>query len=151
MKPLTKRPATRSAESAAAVARLLDALDRAGEGVALAALDDATLAGVAAAVSQAADFAGRWLAGHPSFGTERCAPPEAVSMAAALKPYEKAAAADRQAATQGNKQSGGEKFTPPERGKARDKVAATVGMSAPTLAKAEAVAGPDPAGLWTLF
>ena len=65
MKPLTKRPHTSSADATAAVVRLLAALDRAGEGVAIAALDDQTLADVAAAVSHAADLCGRWLAGRP--------------------------------------------------------------------------------------
>lgn len=66
-------------------------------------------------------------------------PSEAVSIAQALEPAEREAAEARQAATQGNRQSGSEKFTGPEKGNALDKVASAVGMSRPTLAKAREV------------
>jgi ParB-like chromosome segregation protein Spo0J len=66
-------------------------------------------------------------------------PTEAAAMAEALEPFEKAAAAERKQATQDNKQSGEEKFSGPEKGRAADKVAEAVGVSRPTLAKTQAV------------
>ena len=66
-------------------------------------------------------------------------PTEAVAIAKALEPLEREAARGRQEATQGNRQSGVEKFSEPERGRALDKVANAVGMSRPTLTKAQEV------------
>ena len=67
-------------------------------------------------------------------------PSEAVAIAKALKPYEKKAAAERQAAT---RLSGEGKFPSPgisrKKGKTLDKVAAAVGLSGKTLKKAEEV------------
>jgi len=54
--------------------------------------------------------------------------------AAALGPFERKAAAERQATTQGNRQSGAGKIPGPEKGRSADKVAAAVGMPAPSLA-----------------
>jgi len=66
-------------------------------------------------------------------------PTEAVAIAKALEPMEREAARERQEATQGNRQSGVEKFTEPEKGRALDKVADAVGLSRPTLTKAQEV------------
>jgi hypothetical protein len=121
------RPEYRPAPAAiAAVQRLAYRLDTVVEPVALARLGDDTLAPLVDALTVAADLAGKWL-------TDR----EAVAMAAALEPFEREAAAERQASTQGNKQSGSVKFTGPAKGDARDKIADAVGMSAPTLTKAD--------------
>lgn len=66
-------------------------------------------------------------------------PTEAVAIAKELEPLEREAARGRQEATQGNRQSGVEKFSEPERGRALDKVADAVGMSRPTLTKAQQI------------
>jgi ParB family transcriptional regulator, chromosome partitioning protein len=59
-------------------------------------------------------------------------PSEAVAIGKAIEPLEREAADNRQSATQGNRQTGAEKFSEPERGRALDKVAEHVGMSRPT-------------------
>lgn len=68
-------------------------------------------------------------------------PEEVVDGAALLEPLEKAAAKERerQAGSIGGKAKGRETFTHPSKGKSRDKVAAAMGVSAPTLRKAQAV------------
>jgi ParB-like chromosome segregation protein Spo0J len=66
-------------------------------------------------------------------------PSEAVAIGKAIEPLEREAADNRQSATQGNRQTGAEKFSEPERGRALDKVAEHVGMSRPTYTKARAV------------
>ncbi len=62
-------PVGSSPESVAAVRRLLARLDGLAETFGVAALDDPTLAGLAAAVSGAADLAGRWLVGRAAVVT----------------------------------------------------------------------------------
>lgn len=62
------------------------------------------------------------------------APSEAVAIAKALEPYERAAAKERQ---RSHSDAGYAKFTDPA--PARDRVATAVGMSRPTLTKAQAV------------
>lgn len=66
-------------------------------------------------------------------------PTEAVAIGRTLEPMEEKAAASRMAATQGNRQTGSEKFSEPEKGETLAKVAAAVGMSRPTYTKARAV------------
>ncbi|MEO5927675.1 MAG: ParB N-terminal domain-containing protein [Patescibacteria group bacterium] len=71
-------------------------------------------------------------------------PSEAVSMATALQPLEKKAAQQRQAKAgpsngRGVKSTGVEKFSEAVAGRSADKIAESVGMSRPTLAKATAV------------
>lgn len=66
-------------------------------------------------------------------------PSEAVAVAAGIEPLERDAARERQAATQGNRQTGVEKFSEPDKGRALDFTAAAVGMSRPTLQKAREV------------
>ena len=63
-------------------------------------------------------------------------PTEAVAIAKALEPLEREAARDRYDATRPGVDV---KFTPTERGAAMDKVADAVGMSRPTLTKAQEV------------
>ena len=70
-------------------------------------------------------------------------PSEAVMLAAQLEPFEREAARERQAKAgpregPGAKKSGSENFSTPL-GRASDKVAAAVGLTRPTLAKAKAV------------
>ena len=65
-------------------------------------------------------------------------PSEAVAIGKELEALERGAAAKRKESTQGNRQTGEEKFSAPEKGKAIDKVAAAVGMSGPTYRKAKA-------------
>lgn len=69
-------------------------------------------------------------------------PTEAAAMADALEPFEKKAAKEREEAGRGRPpKEKGENFTPiSNAGKSRDKVAAAVGMSSPTLTKARVVA-----------
>jgi hypothetical protein len=62
-------------------------------------------------------------------------PTEAAAMARALQPAFEAAAAERKATPNSER----EKFTPSDKGKSADKVAEAVGMSRPTLEKAQAV------------
>lgn len=62
-------------------------------------------------------------------------PSEAVAIGRALEPAEREAAKERQESTR----FGAESFSTPDGGRARDKVAAAVGMSRPTYAKAAAV------------
>ena len=62
-------------------------------------------------------------------------PSEAVAIGRALEPAERDAARERKATGNDERVN----FTPSETGKALDKVAAAVGMSRPTYAKAEAV------------
>lgn len=73
-------------------------------------------------------------------------PTEAVTIGRAVEPLEREAARERQEATQlagkdanGQPCFGGENFTPPNGGKALDKVAEVVGMSRPTYVKAKTV------------
>ena len=131
MKPLNQ-PARPVAGSAASVASLLRQLEHLCETFGLDALNDESLAPVAAALADAADVAGRWLVDRGAEG-RRAMPSEAVAMAAALEPFERAAAAERQKSHGGTapgRNTGGN-FTPVSTGKARDKVADAVGMSAP--------------------
>lgn len=62
-------------------------------------------------------------------------PSEAVAVARALEPYEQAAAQRRKATSNAERAN----FTPSDIGKSGDRVATAVGMSRPTLTKAQAV------------
>jgi ParB-like chromosome segregation protein Spo0J len=66
-------------------------------------------------------------------------PSESVAIGIEVEGYERAEAQARQAATQGNKQTGVGKFSEPAKGRALDKVAGYAGMSRPTYARAKAV------------
>ncbi len=135
MKPLTQ-PAGPPPESVAAVRRLLGRLESIGETFAVAALDDDGLGPIATAVTGAADLAGRWLTRHDASTID--GPSEAVAMAAALEPFEREGAAGRKGASNDERV----KFTGSDKGSARDKIAAAVGMSAPTVAPALPADGP---------
>ncbi len=63
LKPLPRPPGP-PPQSVAAVRHLLARLDALAETFGVVALDDPTLAGLAAAVSGAADLAGEWLTDH---------------------------------------------------------------------------------------
>lgn len=64
---------------------------------------------------------------------------EAVALGKRLEELERPKADVRRRATQGNKQSGEEKFTSPDKGKTCDKVGKAVGMSGVTYTRAKAV------------
>lgn len=66
-------------------------------------------------------------------------PSEAVEAAAALEPFERQAARQRQASLNGKAKDASEKVTEASKGEAKDKVAAAVGMSRPTLERAKIV------------
>jgi hypothetical protein len=87
---------------------------------------------------------GGWVAGLAALLAERdkntCRLDFAPSVAKAITPAKKKAAAERKATPNSER----EKFSPSEKGKASDKVAAAVGMSAPSLAKAKAVVDAAP-------
>ena len=68
-------------------------------------------------------------------------PSEAVEIARKLEPYERAEAEKRKRASMvsSGRPPGGAKFSPPEKGRTRERVARAVGLSHTTLAKARAV------------
>ena len=71
-------------------------------------------------------------------GAELWAPKKAVAIGRALEPIEREAARERQS-TLNNPGTASENFTEASRGEALDRVAAVVGVSRPTLAKAREV------------
>ena len=83
---------------------------------------------------------------RPDFGVKAAwrwnlPPSQAVAVAKVITPIQQKAAAERTKAAGrvGGTSKGSEKFSDPTAGRSADKVAAAVGMSAPTLAKATAV------------
>lgn len=73
--------------------------------------------------------------------TERkaLAPSEKVALGIELEKLERPKASERKKSTQGNRQSGAEKFSAPEKGDTRDKVGGAIGMSGVSYQRAKAV------------